>query len=153
MTARLIFGFILFIFFACSPLREDTFNSREIISSRGEKIYINSLNWGVTDDHQISIVTRSPNKLRERNDSVGAVKGLDPFIYTFRNDTLELFFTDKITLRVKEKFNSVFVKYTLLNPKDYSMIKMKSNNNDGYYSVPMAKDVVYPSDMPKPPPK
>lgn len=151
MTSRLLIGLFLAWIFGCSPLYEDTFNSREIVSSKGEKIYINSLNWGMSDDYQISIVTGNPNKLKERSDSVNSVKGLEPFIYTFKNDTLELFFKNRIRYRVEEQFNSVFVKYTLLKPKEYSKIRIRSNDNDDYYSVPMKKRVDYPPDMPKPP--
>jgi hypothetical protein len=150
MKSRFLTGLFLLLTFGCSPLFEGTFNSREIVSSQGEKIYINSLNWGMTDDNQISVVTSNPNKLKERCDGVSAVKGLEPFIYTFKNDTLELFFKNKITYRVEEKFNSVFVKYTLLKSRVYAKIRIRSNDNDDYYSVPMKKEVHYPSDMPKP---
>jgi hypothetical protein len=64
----------------------------------------------MTDDHQLSIVTSDPTKLTERSDSVGTIKGLEPFIYTFKNDTLEIFFKNRIRYKVNEKFKSVFIK-------------------------------------------
>jgi hypothetical protein len=149
--SRLPTGFILLSLFCCSPMYEDTFNSREIISSHGEKIYINSLNWGMTDDYQFSIVTSDPTKLTERADSVGAIKGLEPFIYTFRNDTLEIFFENRIRYKVNERFKDVFIKYTFPNPKEYKKLRKRASNNDEYYSVPMKKTIEYPLDMPKPP--
>jgi hypothetical protein len=148
---RLLTSLLLLSLFCCSPMYEDTFNSREIVSSQGEKIYINSLNWGMTDDYQLSIVTSDPTKLTERSDSVGTIKGLEPFIYTFRNDTLEIFFKNRIRYKVTEKFKSIFIKYTLLSSKEYTKIRMRANDNDEYYLVPLKKPVDYPSDMPKPP--
>jgi len=46
---------------SCSPGLDDTFNSEVLISNKGEKIYINTLNWGLTDDHQLSAISSDVN--------------------------------------------------------------------------------------------
>lgn len=133
-----------------SPLR-DSFESRKLTSSKGENIYVNSVNWGVTDDHQLSIISSDSNRLGERTDTLGTVKGLDPFIYSFNNDSLKLYFHGKIRYRIAEKFKTIIVTYHALDPKVYYLLAAKSeSNNSYYYSVPIQKRTSYPADMPKP---
>ena len=91
----------------CTLQMEDTFNSRELISSKGERIYINSINWGV--------------------------------IYTFKNDTLTLFFNKKITYNVDEHFNTIVIIYSALSPEYYSEIRKLAIENSKYYLVPMRR--------------
>jgi hypothetical protein len=148
---KITYILILFSVLGCSSSIKDTFNSQELTSSKGEKIYINSLNWGMTDDNQMSIVTSDPKRLENRNDTVGVVYGLEPFIYRFENDTLKLFFEDDVTYSVQRVFKTITVTNIVLNRKKYAEITKKAYDNDGYYSVPRRKKVNYPSDMPKPP--
>ena len=137
---------------SCSPSMNDTFNSEVLTSSKQEKIYINTLNWGLIDDYQISAVSSNENKVQKRTDTSNVVKGLEPFIYSFENDTLNLYFDGKVSYYIKEKFKTVHVNYIALNPKGYRAIQGKSyENKDGYHSVPKRKKQDYPSDMPKPP--
>lgn len=133
-----------------SPIR-DTFNSEVITSSTGEKIYINSLNWGMTDDNQMSVVTSNPKRLSDRTDSIHTVDGLDPFFYSFENDTLKLFFDRHITYNVSENFKSIILKYVALDAREYAKIRRQAYENAGYYAVPKRKEKLYPSDMPVPP--
>ncbi|HEX8547120.1 MAG TPA: hypothetical protein VF691_09180 [Cytophagaceae bacterium] len=149
---RIVKSVLVFaLFLGCSPTVKDTFNTVEIISSKGEKIYINSLNWGITDDYQISIISANKDRVKDRKDTIDVVKGLEPFIYSFKNDSLKLFFHNNITYRVKDDFKTINVSYSVLKTPLYDDIKRKSYDNDGYYSVPMTKKVAYPSDMPSPP--
>ncbi len=138
---------------SCSPSLDDTFNSEVLISNKGEKIYINTLNWGLTDDHQLSAISSDVNKIRKRSDTVGTVKGLEPFIYTFKGDTLSLYFDGKITYQVKDIFRTIHIKYIVLNKKEYRGVRtMAYNNEEGYRSVPKRPTQVgLPADMPKPP--
>lgn len=144
------FAIIAIFVTSCLP-RTDTFNSEMLSSSKGEKIYINSLNWGVTNDHQMSVITKTPKRLKERSDTINVAYGLDPFIYRFENDTLKLFFEDSITCSVKEKFKTIIIESLVMDSKGFDKIRMKAYSNDGYYSVPKTVQPNYPSDMPKPP--
>lgn len=139
---------ILLVFLSCSPSVEDTFNSIELTSSKGEKIYINSLNWGVTDDYQITAISSRKDRVRERIDTLGVAKGLEPFFYSFDKDTLKLFFNNSVTYEIKENFKTIAVEYLVLNAKNYKDIRQKAYENKGYYSIPKREKVDYPSDMP-----
>lgn len=144
---------IFFLLFSCSSPVIDTFNSKELISSKGEKIYINSLNWGATDDNQITAISSNKEKVKERSDTLEAVKGVEPFIYSFKNDSLKLFFHNEIIFEVKENFKTIHVIYIVLRAKEYNNIRQKAYNNDEYHSVPIREKKVSPSDMPKSPSK
>ena len=134
----------------CTALPKDTFNSEILTSSRGEKIYINTLNWGLTGDDQMSIVSSGKNRLKQRADSLGVILGLEPFVYTFKNDSLTLYFDREITYRTKEHFRTVKIKYVCLDQKNYKKIRTKAYDNIEYHSVPITERDNYPSDMPKP---
>ena len=135
----------------CAPAMQDTFNSEILVSSKGEKIYVNTLNWGITDDNQISVVSNDPDKAKDRSDSSDVVKGLDPFIYRFKNDTLGLYFDGKVDYRVKDSFRTIEVDYIALNRREYNLLRQKAFNNvDGYRAVPVRKNQPYPPDMPMP---
>ncbi|WP_129716152.1 hypothetical protein [Pedobacter sp. SYP-B3415] len=121
----------------CLPSRKDTFNTVELTSSKGEKIYINSLNWGVTDDYQMTAISKDKKKARHRSDSINVIKGLDPFFYRFRNDTLNLYFDDQINYRIKEKFKTAHIRYIALSRQAYTVVQHKAYQNlDGYCAIP-----------------
>lgn len=143
-------AFSLIVNMGCSSDVKDTFNSEELISSKGERIYINTLNWGVTDDYQMSAISNNKDKVRERSDTLDVVKGLEPFIYTFKNDTLTLYFDGDVNYKTKSEFETIQVNYVSLSKKAYREIRTKAyNNEDGYCSVPKGKKTNYPPDMPK----
>ncbi len=137
---------------SCSSNLDDTFNSEILVSSKLEKVYINTLNWGLTDDNQLSAISSNVNKLRRRSDTVGTLKGLEPFIYTFKGDTLSLYFDGKITYQVKDNFRTIPIKHIVLNKKEYEALRTKAyNNEEGYHSVPKRPTQAgLPADMPKP---
>ena len=141
----LIIVFILFNL-GCSPLMKDSFNSVELTTTKGEKIYINSLNWGVTDDYQMTIISSNKKRIMVRKDTMDVVKGLEPFIYRFENDSLELFFKEEITYRVKDTFSTIKIVYKVLENTDYYRVRSSDNN---YHSVPARNDNNAPSDLPK----
>lgn len=79
----LVYLFLL-LFIGCVDINSDgDFRSRVFTSTNGENIYINTLNWGVTYDKQFTVLTKDPNELRKREDSLFAIKGLEPFVYRF----------------------------------------------------------------------
>jgi len=151
MKVILLFGFLSVLGFSCTPIQEGIFNSTEILSSSGEKIYINTLNWGVTSDSQMSTITKLKKKGMHRSDTTNIIYGLEPFIYTFENDSLTLFFENKITYFVTENFNSINVEYKVLNSKYYKTIKNMAYRNDRYYCVPRFETTDYPQDIPSAP--
>lgn len=134
-----IFIIGLIIVTSCSSITNDTFNSRELISTTGEKIYINSLNWGMTNDYQLTVISKNKDRLKKRTDSLNTIKGIDPFIYSFNNDTLKLFFNKKKSYNVKDEFNSIKVVYSNLTREEFIGISEKANNNQLFYKVPMMK--------------
>lgn len=115
----------------------DTFRSKELISSKGEKIYINTLNWGVTDDNQYTVVSVDRNRLKERKDTIDGVYGLTPFIYKFSNDTLAVFFQKEKKIDFRQEFNTVEVKYFPLENRDYiELLSSAKKGEGGYHLVP-----------------
>lgn len=144
----------LISFTACSPsIDNDGFNSNKLISSKGEKIYVNSINWGVTGDYQLSVISKDSLRLKDRNDTIGTAQGINPFIYEFKNDTLTLYFFNKITYNLKDKLNTITIIYKVVNDSVYNILNEKSYENIGYYSVPVTKKPKYPSSMPNAPEK
>lgn len=96
-----------------------------LVSGKGEKIYINTLNWGVTDDYQYTVVTKNSTLLKDRKDTISGIKGLDPFIYKFSGDSLTIFFQKGNRVAVKEEFKTIQLNYIPLGNKDY--IKLLSD--------------------------
>lgn len=115
----------------------DTFRSKELVSSKGEKIYINTLSWGVTDDNQYTVVSGDENRLKEKKDTIGGVSGLTPFIYKFSNDTLAVFFQKGKKIDFNEGFNTIELKYISLENRDYmEMLSSAKMGEGGYHLVP-----------------
>ena len=144
----IIYFFTCFV--ACSPVVNNSFNSNVLTSSRGEKIFVNSVNYGVTGDYQLSIISKDSLRLKNRTDTIGSIEGLNPFIYKFKNDTLTLFFYQKIKYKVQDEFNSVTVIYKIINEEEHLELSKKAEENNEYFSVPIHENIKYPSDMPKP---
>lgn len=149
---RVIFSVACCLFVqSCSSGGQDTFSTVLLESSKKEKIYVNTLNWGVTDDHQISAISLDADKVRDRSDTIGSVKGLDPFVYRFKDDTLTLYFDGEANYRLFDTLKTVYVRYQTLDKAEYRAVYAKAINSiDGYSTVPPRKDVDYPSDMPLP---
>ena len=141
--------YFCFLFVSCSSVNEG-FNSTELTSSTGEHIYINSINYGVTGDHQLSIITKNKYKLKYKTDTEGTVSGLNPFYYSFRNDSLTLYFNDTITYKMVERLESITVSYKKVDNSQYMKIVAESNHRSTYLSVPNRKPLEN-STMPLPP--
>jgi len=127
--------FLLVFCLGCENPLTDDYKCKTLTSSKGEKIYVKSINWGVTGDYQRSIITKSTKKLTVRTDTIGSIEGYEPFIYHFKNDTLTLFFYDYVTYRIKEKFKTISVNYLVLNDDEFLSIQDKIDNKY-YFSVP-----------------
>lgn len=112
---------------------QDTFRSTELISSQGEKIYINTLSWGMTDDNQYTILSKNRDRLKHRQDTIDGVKGLTPFVYKFSHDTLYIFLQKGKTIDVKEELQSIQLNFTVLENREYmDLLNIAIKGEDGY---------------------
>ena len=60
----------------------------------GETIYLKSKKWGLTYDHQLTVISTSSysTKWQEADTTKELVfKGLEPFVYEFKDDTLFIY--------------------------------------------------------------
>ena len=114
---------ITVLFSSCFNTFVDSVRCKEIVSSKGEKVYIKSINWGVTDDKQATIITSDIERMKTRTDTTGAVHILDPFLYRFKNDTLTLVFSEVKTYEIKEKFKTIKVKYIIVEFSEFWRMK------------------------------
>jgi hypothetical protein len=125
----------VFLLNSCVEIH-NTFQSKELVSSKGEKIYINTLNWGMTDDYQYTVVSKDSNRLKERKDTIGGIGGLTPFIYKFSSDTLTIFQNGK-KIDIKKEFNTIKLNYIFLENKEYMELLNKAGMREsGYHLVP-----------------
>lgn len=131
---RYIFSIVIVILLAgCGTgleMKGQLFND-ELISSKGEKIYVSAMVWGVTADHQRSSITANRYKLTDGKDTANTIEGLEPFQYSFSNDTLILAFRKSIDYAVTEKFKTIKVVYRLLpdvrtSPEDIHGVPKKN---------------------------
>jgi hypothetical protein len=121
----------IILFYSCLPTFEDTLRCKEIVSSKGEKIYVKSINWGATGDYQATIITCDIEKMKTRSDTTGSVNILAPFLYRFKDDTLTLVFSEEKNYEIKEKFKTVKIKYTVVESSDFWKMK-----NEPEYLLP-----------------
>jgi hypothetical protein len=126
-----IIALLLILLGSCFPAFEDSVKCKELVSSRGEKIYVKSINWGVTGDKQVTIITSDIEKMKTRNDTAMSVHILEPFLYHFESDTLTLIFSENKTYEIKERFKSIKVKYTIVEFSKFWEMK-----NELGYSLP-----------------
>lgn len=131
-------------------LDDDHFNSKCLTSSNGEHIYINTYVYGITGDHQRTIISKNKDRLREKSDTVGSIMGIDPFIYSFQNDTLTLIFNNIITYSIADTFESIYVIYKKIPNPQYMEYMQKAINSKDYHRVLDFEMIMDPS-MPKPP--
>jgi hypothetical protein len=141
-----ITGFITLLFSSCisNPYQNDLTETVELVSSKGEKIYICSTIWGVTGDYQLSTVTKNKDKFNDIRDTTGSVKGLNPFEYKFKNDTLTLYFRSEISYHIAESFYTVIIQYKIMDADYYK------GRDTSFHSVPDLEPHAT-SNIPKPP--
>lgn len=152
---KILVYFLILVSLCCgNSIFQEFFESTELISSVGEHIYINTVVYGVSSDHQLTIITKNKNKLNNNDqDTVGTSKSYSPFIYKFSNDTLTLFFYKEINYRIKESFQTIAIVYNVLGDEEYSALDILARENKEYFQVPKYHQTEYPLDMPKPPNK
>lgn len=144
---HIIISFFLLLFSSCSSNSyTDDINCRELVSSKGEKIYVLSTNWGITGDYQLSSITKNKNKYTNNRDILGSVSGLNPFEYRFENDTLTLYFRNEVSYRVLDSFKTITIQYKTMDANYYD------KRDTSFHSVPVLKPQTDLS-MPVPPSK
>lgn len=136
MLKILFIAWLLIINFGCTDIAQGTFHSNKLVSSKGEKVFVNSINWGVSDDHQLSIISKDRLRLKDRKDTIGAVYGLDPFIYQFKHDTLTLFFYDHVSYKIADDLNTITVLYKVVSSSELLVFKEKTYRSTEYFSIP-----------------
>jgi hypothetical protein len=133
----LIYNGLLVLFFSSCVSVEETRRSKELVSSTGEKIYINTLNWGITDDNQYTVISKDVNRLRTRSDTLNAIKGLSPFVYLFNRDTLSIYYLAWKNIKVSDNLQSIKITYHPLQNKEFMDIMLKAGKGEyGYNLVP-----------------
>lgn len=142
--------FLLSIISCRNELGSQQLNQSEIVSSKGERIYISTINLGVTGDKQFTIITNKKIIDIKDFDKTNSLKGIDPFIYSFSNDTLNLYFRNSVRYRVPFNTESIKIDYFELNNADYVELYKRSFDNKLYHSVPNNSSIGYPN-MPKSP--
>jgi hypothetical protein len=91
----------------------------EIYSSGlDETIFIKKKVWGLTGDHQLIVVTKSPTEDFEPNERTEYVyRGLSPFFFIFGNDTLTLYVTSASTVPAEMSTKITIRQIVLTNPE------------------------------------
>ncbi|MFP3596100.1 hypothetical protein [Chryseobacterium sp. SIMBA_029] len=137
---------------SCSnDLGSQQLNQSEIVSSKGERIYISTINIGATGDKQFTVITNKKIIDVKDFDKTNSLKGLDPFICSFSNDTLNLYFRNSVRYKIPFNTESIKVDYFELNNADYIELYKKTFENKLYHSVPNHNNSGGYPNMPKPP--
>lgn len=143
--------FLLILISCSNELGSQQLNQNEIVSSKGERIYISTINLGITGDKQFTAITNKKIIDVKDFDKTNSLKGLDPFIYSFSNDTLNLYFRNSVRYKVPFNTESIKIDYFELDNADYIELYKKTFENQLYHSVPNhSKSSGYPN-MPTPP--
>ena len=102
----LVVGLVVYWFLSkLTDAYAPTYNRVELVSTDNEKLYIKSTNWGVTGDHQLTIISIDDEREFEIDSASQIIfRGLEPFLYKVSNDTL--FLTLRQKSRIPDGFNS-----------------------------------------------
>lgn len=148
----IILLFCLLCIASCkNDLENQQLNQSEIVSSKGERIYISTINLGVIGDKQFTLITNKKITDVKDFEQKNSLKGLDPFIYSFSNDTLNLYFRNSVRYKIPFNTESIKVNYFELNNANYIELYKKTFENKLYHSVPNHNGSDEYPNMPKPP--
>lgn len=125
---KILFILILFTTIGCwTNNLKPIFKYQELSSSKGTKIYLKSKNWGLTFDHQLSVISNNSSQKWEVDSLKDYVfPGLQPFLYEFKNDTLFLY-PSVLCKKPKDFQSSIPVIQNI--PKDFGDLIFKVNND------------------------
>lgn len=92
-------------------------------------IYIKTKNSGVIGDHQLTVVSTSPEKEFEPDSTKEMIfKGLEPFLYKLNKDTLFLFVWEKSIIPENVRSKWIVKQTEIDNPKMMNLRKDSSFN-------------------------
>jgi hypothetical protein len=151
MRFRFTYILLSVFIFSCNEKVNDGFNSIEIRSSKNKRIYLNSINWGITGDHQISIITNYKDRLKYNFDTTGTINGLMCIIYKFKNDTLFLYHLDTIKHLIPDSLNGIFIKDHVISNSIFSNLAFQAMQNNVYHFIPNTPTTRSNMHVPKPP--
>lgn len=105
---------------------EPAYTYFELISEKdNSKIYIKSKNWGMTGDHQITVISGSGEREFEVDSTTQLVfHGLEPFLYQVKEDSLILYVREKVGVPEGFKTNWVVKQNEIENPE---MMRLRTN--------------------------
>lgn len=112
-----IFFIVCFIFIFFFKRFEPEYKTTELYSNRGEKLYIKRKIYGIKGDIQITSIStvKGWDELDETKEYV--YKGLEPFIYSYQNDTLRVYSRQRV--KTPANFHSTIriIQIELENPQ------------------------------------
>lgn len=111
----------LFFFFIIDKLTDSyqpTYTKTELKSSQdNSKIFIKSKNWGVTGDHQITVISLNEEEFEPDSTQEYVYHGLEPFLYKVKEYTLLVFPWEKALVPAKFNSNWVITQKEVENPE------------------------------------
>jgi hypothetical protein len=115
---KILIGFLLpFIAVGCwTDSYKPVFQTATLKLKSGEVIYLKKKNWGLTFDHQVSVISNSDkNEWKPDSTKEYVFKGLEPFFYKFSNDSLILFTRVNSQIPPNARFNVPIIQKQLTN--------------------------------------
>lgn len=109
------------------------YNIKEIHSQNfNSSLFIKQKVWGLTSDNQIIIISTSPTKKFSPNPITDYIyKGLSPFYYKFREDTLFVYMMQSSKIPKYLKTKIIIVQTELANPEMMRLIKNDQYKKEG----------------------
>ncbi len=102
----LVVGVVIYWFLSkVTDAYAPTYYQVDLVSEGNEKLYIKSKNWGVSADHQLTVISTNDEREFEIDSTRQIIfNGLEPFLYKVSNDTLFLMLRQKS--KIPDGFNS-----------------------------------------------
>jgi hypothetical protein len=127
------------IFFSCKLKDNSKMEVFEISSEdRKNKIFIKRKVWGLTDDHQITVISNSPNEIFLEPDSTTnyIYKGPQPFVYSVRGDTLIIFTMVPSTEPINFDSKGVYIlQKRVSNPEYLNLLRLAISGSSEFIKI------------------
>ena len=130
----IVIGLVIFLITCYAmPTYETSYDIKEIKSIKlSESLYIKKKVWGITDDNQLIVISKSHRKDFTTDSTVDYIySGLSDFFYKFSQDTLYIYSIEKSVIPSKLKSQIKIVQVELKNPEMMDLIKDESYKNKG----------------------
>ncbi len=124
---------IAYLFYDGNQDHNVIYNIKEIHSNDlNTSIFIKQKIWGLTDDNQIIIISKSSTKKFSPDTETDYIyEGLSPFYYKFYHDTLFAFIMSKSKIPQSLKSEIKIVQAELANPEMMRLIKNDQYKKEG----------------------